>query len=63
MTPEKLKQIANSYTYEQLVEVFKYLQDEIADVRKGNYSLEARKESIEIMEEFLKKLRAMKISE
>jgi uncharacterized protein (UPF0305 family) len=60
MDNEKLKKIANGYEYSDVVNVLKYLQNEVADVRKENYSLEARKSTIEIIDKLLMKLRALK---
>jgi uncharacterized protein (UPF0305 family) len=60
MDNEKLKKISNSYEYEDVLWVLKYLQNEVADVRKENYSLEARKSTIEIIDKLLMKLRALK---
>lgn len=61
MDNEKLKKIANGYEYEDLVFILKYLQNEVADVRKENYSIEARKTTIDIIEKLLTKMRSLKV--
>lgn len=57
MQQEKLKQLAHSY-FELWQEAIKQLENEVADVRKGEYSLETRLATVKILEDFLQRIRA-----
>lgn len=50
---ELIAMVATSGAKAPLLELLKFVEDQISDVRKGDYSLEARLEAVEILNKLL----------